>query len=72
MESLDIPFLVCFFSSQRLELSSVDVPNEEAAETVMNRYMEPADLGPGIDPKVPRYIIPSNGGQYIYIVTPSL
>lgn len=62
---------VCFMSFgflcfQRLDLAKVDAANEMAADTVMKRYMEPADLGPGIDPKVPRFIVPSHGCEFVY------
>lgn len=59
---------MCSALFQRLELNTVDAPNEKAAETVTKRYMEPADLGPGIDPKVPRYIIPSSGCEFSVVV----
>ncbi len=57
---------VCVCMIQHLELNVVDAPDEAAAETVMIRYMEPADLGRRVDPKVPRYLIPSSGSECVF------
>ena len=63
------PMKIKSFFLQHVELSTLDAPNDEAAEKVMARFMEPPNPLDADDPTLPRVATANHNGTHTDVLT---